>query len=442
VKPAVFWPHKQTAGFIRPTEDHPGRGHRTTTGANALATTIPGTSAGIPIENPPPTRRGRRIPVRLSVRTLMLLVLAVGGGLAWVVHRAHIQRDAVAAIEKAGGGVVYAFEWEDGHPATPGPIFRSLRWLVDACGVDYFSSVAAVSTGGGPGARSDDALMAHVGRLGRLEDLNLYSSPNVTDAGLAHLRRLTALRRLDLSFTGATGAGLRHLKGMTRLKKLELPPGRVTDDDLAHLEGLKHLEWLQGHGSGFEVTDAGMAHLQGLVSLEMLSIPAPRITSAGLRSLHDLDRLRVLSVRGAQVRDLAPIRHLAGLESLNLTSNPLDDVGLAPVAGFTQLKVLYLDGTRVTDAGMPSLAGLSELQTLQLNGTSVGDAGLSRLAGLDKLNLLFVEGTLITDAGISHLNGLKSCTQVAVGNTAVTHAGIAAAQQARPQTMFIRMVYH
>ena len=34
--------------------------------------------------------------LRISVRGLMALVLIVGGGLGWVIHRAHVQRDAVA----------------------------------------------------------------------------------------------------------------------------------------------------------------------------------------------------------------------------------------------------------------------------------------------------------------------------------------------------------
>ena len=37
----------------------------------------------------------------------------------------------------------------------------------------------------------------------------------ITDAGLEHLRGLTKLQRLNLSFTEVTDAGLDHLKGLT-----------------------------------------------------------------------------------------------------------------------------------------------------------------------------------------------------------------------------------
>ncbi len=58
----------------------------------------------------------RRLPktwrrwLRTSVRGLCVLVLAIGAGLGWVVHQAHDQRDAVAAIKGVGGSVFY--DWQ------------------------------------------------------------------------------------------------------------------------------------------------------------------------------------------------------------------------------------------------------------------------------------------------------------------------------------------
>src|SRR5690349_5325890 len=67
------------------------------------------------MENSPPTPRRwwKRLPVRLSLRALMFLVLVLGGGLGWVVHRAHVQRDAVAAVMKAHGHIGYEWEYKD-----------------------------------------------------------------------------------------------------------------------------------------------------------------------------------------------------------------------------------------------------------------------------------------------------------------------------------------
>ena len=54
-----------------------------------------------------PSPKSWRHLLRLSVRALMVLVLITGGGLGWVIHRARVQREAVAAILRAGGSVMY-----------------------------------------------------------------------------------------------------------------------------------------------------------------------------------------------------------------------------------------------------------------------------------------------------------------------------------------------
>ena len=37
------------------------------------------------------------------MRGLIVFVIVIGAGLGWIVHQAHVQRDAVEAIKKAGG---------------------------------------------------------------------------------------------------------------------------------------------------------------------------------------------------------------------------------------------------------------------------------------------------------------------------------------------------
>jgi hypothetical protein len=72
---------------------------------------------------------------RLSIRGLIVLNLAIGVWLGWIVRCAHIQHDAVAAIQKAGGSVRYDWEWTNGRtiqkrePWWPG-------WLGNILGID------------------------------------------------------------------------------------------------------------------------------------------------------------------------------------------------------------------------------------------------------------------------------------------------------------------
>ena len=45
----------------------------------------------------------------------MIVVLLLGATLGYIVVRAHDQRDAVAAIQGAGGSVIYDWQWQDGN---------------------------------------------------------------------------------------------------------------------------------------------------------------------------------------------------------------------------------------------------------------------------------------------------------------------------------------
>ncbi|MHC5539297.1 leucine-rich repeat domain-containing protein [Singulisphaera rosea] len=391
--------------------------------------------------------------VRLSLRFMMVAVLIVGCGLGWVIRLDNGQREIVAEIRKAGGSVVYASQRPD-RPAFSGFLLRISSRFLGPHLLDYFDDVEQVHLG----PKAKDALMSKVGRFNTLEALSLNSG--ITDLGMARVRSLTGIEELDLSASGVSGAGLKYVVGMTKLRRLELPFRSFGDADLVQLRGLTSLKWLQG-GWNSTLTDAGLVPLEGLVNLETLSLYAPGITSTGLNSLRKMVKLRHLNLIRTKVVDLAPIRHLTKLDSLGLTSSPIDDVGMRPIAGFRNLTDLYLEGTnvgdgtmallrdkaslvrlrlsgtRITDAGLANLAGLTNLEDLELNETMIGDEGLTQLAGLNKLKLLFVEGTRITDAGLlACLKGLKSCKQVVLGKTAVTSAGVHAAQELRPRVKF------
>jgi hypothetical protein len=170
--------------------------------------------------------------LRFSVRGMIVLVLVIGAGLGLFVHEAHVQRDAVAAIKKAGGSVSYDWAWKDGT-SVPGGKPWAPRWLVDLVGVDYFGHVTIVWSP--PRARSTDATLAQIGRLTQLQVLDLPES-FISDAGLAHLEGLTNLFDLGLEGTQITDAGLAHLKGLTSLTGLWLEGTQVTDAGMNELK--------------------------------------------------------------------------------------------------------------------------------------------------------------------------------------------------------------
>ena len=191
-----------------------------------------------------------RLPrVRLSLRALMFLVMLFAIWFGRYVISVRVQRDAVAAITKAGGSVAYDWDW--GTPYDPNIIDpnakpRAPKWLANLIGVDYVANVVAAdlaSQSVNDSNRADDDTLAHVGHLGRLESLNIADTA-VTDAGMAHLEGLTGLGDLNLWNTRVGDDGLAHLKGLTNLRLLTLVGTRVTDDGVLELKRALH-PWLK-----------------------------------------------------------------------------------------------------------------------------------------------------------------------------------------------------
>jgi internalin A len=340
----------------------------------------------------------------LSLRVLMVVVLVLGGSFGWLAYRARVQRQAVAAIEAAGGTVLYDFDYADGTPRllVPGKKRRWPDWLINLVGSDYLGNVTYVRVQDKDGAvKADDALMAQIGRLDRLESLWVSETRSVTDAGLAHLKNLKNLQRVTFNQTGITGRGLVHLKGMNRLEIVFIDGNDLTDDGLAHLTGMTTLKHLNLRSPG--ITDAGLVHLDGLVNLEGIQLRSPLITDAILARLGKLKRLHSILLMDAKVRDLRPFGELPELMSIGLWAAPIEDADLIPLAKLRGLKALNLVDTKITDAGLAHIEGLTDLQVLSLQGNRITDAGLPHLYGLAKCKRLDLSGTAVTPQGIAAL---------------------------------------
>ncbi len=280
---------------------------------------------------PSSRRRWHLLLVRPSTRALLLLVVFVALGLGWVVHRAHSQRDAVAAIKRAGAGVWYDWQCtngirdENGKPPVP-------RWLADFVGADYFGDAVYVIS---QTRKTVDSVLIPIGRLKRLERLDLFDSA-VTDAGLAHLKGLNCLQTLDLSATDIGDTGLAHLEGLTDLKELDLRSTKVTDGGLVHLRTLRNLQAL--YLCGTQVSDAGLAYINHLTNLQELNLIGTHVSDAGVVHLKTLPKLKFLCLGGTEVGDegLKHLRSMASLRVLDLYSEE-PNTRLTP-AGVSELQ--------------------------------------------------------------------------------------------------------
>jgi internalin A len=247
------------------------------------------------------------------------MVLVIGCWLGWIVRSARIQREAVAAIQDAGGTVHYNGEkrvpWDGPdeftiYGATP----MTPPWLIDLVGIDYFCHVIAVELYR-PKLATNETLSriacmtqlqeVHISGASliytktrhsegwtELDTLNLKHS-QITDIGVEHLKRLTKLTKLDLSNTQISDVGLLHLKALTALTALDISDNEITDSALARLKPLSKLSHLRLNGT--KVTDAGLKHLAGLTNLAELDLSGTQVNVAAVQELQQtLPNLNVI----------------------------------------------------------------------------------------------------------------------------------------------------
>ena len=251
---------------------------------------------------------------QFSIRSLLMLTIAVAIPCSWMMQEIKWQSKAVAAINGSGGQVTWS--------ATEGPI-----WLTRLLGDDLFLSVLSVQ----------------------------WPGPQVTDADLEHLRGLKQVRLLLLDSTQVTDAGLEKLKGLKQLEILFLNETKITDAGLVHLKGLKQLKQLSV--SGTKITDAGLEHLTGLKQIHTLALGGTMITDAGLEHLKELDQLYALWLNPGEITDagLANLRGLTKLHNLQIGGTRVTDAGLENLKGLNQLRFLGIGRTKVTDAAVKKL---------------------------------------------------------------------------------------
>jgi hypothetical protein len=184
----------------------------------------------------------------------LVFVLLVSVGMSWLaakMERARRQKEAVEAIEGAGGLVTYDYQTDD-RDADP-PV---ATWLQRLLGQDFFFDVVDVSV---YVISFGDDEMVYLTGLGDLESLNVYRVP-ITDSGLSHFNGMTNLHVLGLQGTQITDHGLEHLGRLRNLSCLILSDTKITDAGLERLKGLSSLNSLDVVGT--QVTPEGVKKLQ------------------------------------------------------------------------------------------------------------------------------------------------------------------------------------
>jgi hypothetical protein len=168
----------------------------------------------------------------ISVRQLLVLVLALAIVFGWVAQMAREQRRAKELIMRHNGVFFYDFEPQNATPHTRKTWVPA--WLQRAIGEDYFHDVTWVRI---EGELFGDADLERLKVLDRIEALGLEETA-ITDAGLRQLRGRKALKALWIggNWIGDAGIDNLDLASMPQLEILEIRCTLVSD---AKLEEIK-----------------------------------------------------------------------------------------------------------------------------------------------------------------------------------------------------------
>ena len=330
--------------------------------------------------------------VKVVARDMAVDTVNRSGGFAWYDHSWSIsEKDGVAGVSQ------YAPRFN--AFTTMDPWLEVVRVVWGDVGFSRAHSFGDLKKFQKKECKVTDEDLASLRSFGHLRQLTIENAPRITDAGLAHLERLTQLRLLSLGGGKITDAGLAHLGPLSELAVVNLEGLRCGDSGMAHLAG-KPVTSLGVRNC--PITDAGLAVLKTFPALKSLSLHDVPITDAGLAQLVANPGLQILILEDTGATDLGVVSALRGksLTQIQLGQECSSDTVLAAIRPMTELDLVSVSGPRVTDKGLAHLAELPNLSTLLLTNAEVSDAGLLQLKKLERLGHLELEGTKVTVEGV------------------------------------------
>jgi Leucine-rich repeat (LRR) protein len=289
--------------------------------------------------------------------------------LGFKVNAARRQREAVEAILKAGGEVVYDYQMvPEGQPreflVDATATASEPTWLVRWLGLDYFHDVVGVVLG-----------PEH--SIPRAEFVRLANLPNLKRLQLAG----TKIALSDGSTRSVDSADIALLGKFAHLRDLMIQHANIDGTSVANLApNLKSLALAITH-----VDDAGALQIGNLNDLEFLRLAGTLITDAGMKELHQLSKLSYLDIRDTAV----------------------SGAGLREIASLSSLKAIGLGGAHITDAGLKMIASLTNLSDIDLSNTTITDESIDRIALFANLTRVNLEYTQVTPEGIQRLQQMR-----------------------------------
>jgi hypothetical protein len=233
---------------------------------------------------------GEPPPITSAARRLKADVEAVGGEVG------------VNVTRRGFFGTFGQVEWFNVTSHDPNFDDASLARIADAHGGEieslYLENTAVT-----------DAGLASLSKFPRLKNFEIRNDvrkagktgPLITDAGMAHLKGLTQLQSLNVSYTSVTDAGLDSIDDLPYLMSLYLGGTDVKGVGISRLKSLPKLALLDLHATPFG--EEGLKALSGATDLQILTLQQVRLNPESLPLLKAIPRLREVDITGCGFLD-------------------------------------------------------------------------------------------------------------------------------------------
>ncbi|MBM4075199.1 MAG: hypothetical protein FJ267_06105 [Planctomycetes bacterium] len=297
--------------------------------------------------------------------------------------------------------------------------------------------------------------------LEQIESINATGSQGITENGLALLKKLPAIKTIELNQTKTNDKGMEELAHVPSLQRVSLNFTLVTDRGLAALSGLPTLQELELRGC--TVTPEGFAAIGRMPALTFLYFDntpgindvtfdllcncktlkrlmlsgSTSLTDRGMVSLKKLESIEQISIAEAGVtgEGLAASGKMSTLKFLNMWKCPITVKGAKAINNVKSLEYLAVGGIPITDEGFHFLVkGLTRLKELQVTKTlPLQGAALKALSGCKDLEVLVLNETGLVDKGLLFLKGQKNLKKLDVSSTLVTQKAVLELKKALPE---------
>ncbi|MBN1627360.1 MAG: hypothetical protein JW944_12630 [Deltaproteobacteria bacterium] len=183
------------------------------------------------------------------------------------------------------------------------------------------------------------------------------------DEYMSLLPLLPDLEWLEIGGGDVTEKGINHLRKCTALKRLYVHDIELKEAELTWISNLRHLEALSLQRTG--IKGKFLEHLNSIDSLKVLNLSENPVTDADMALIARFKNLEVLALADTQITGtgIGLLKGMPRLNELNIQNCGIYDNDLLHFLSMPNLRIVYAEGCNISDvaiAGMmtrfPSLA--------------------------------------------------------------------------------------